>query len=479
MYLELDGHGSLFEQLARALKLVVLQGVLRPGQRMPATRDLALELGVSRNTVLMAYEVLRAEGLVEARQGAGTFVTTVVTVERAPAPAPTELAPQSRYALRLRRVGEHPHSRARPRFKYDLQYFEPLLNPPLLTRWRSELAAAALRIELRYMPPRGVDALRAAISDYLARRRGVVSTSRDVLVVSGTQQALALTARVVLDDGDTVVVEDPGYHHADEVFRAHGAKVVPVRVDEEGLVVSALPKRSPRLIFVTPAHQFPGGSVMSLQRRSELLQYAATHDCWIFEDDYDSEFRFDARPIPSLRSMDLHDRVIYVGTFSKALLPFLRLGYMVPPAGLRGDFERAKRLADLGNPGIEQYAMAHFMQSGGFETHLRKAVAELRRRRKALHDGIARHCGDRLQVRNSQAGMHAVGWLPTMTFEQLEHLIQVAASRGLGLYSLVPYYRNRPPMPGLLLGYAGLSVTQINSATRLLAACMDEVEAGS
>ena len=248
MYIELDGHGPLFDQLARALKRSVLQGVLRPGQRMAATRAFAAELGVSRNTVLGAYEVLRAEGLLEMRHGSGSFVTDVVAVERAAPSAPSPVPPPSRYAARMRSL---------PRSSPQRHPAAIQVRPAVLRARAQPDAVGALAQRARGGRRAHRDPLHAgtrcpaaapAISDYLARRRGIVSTTESVVVVTGTQQAISLTARVVLDEGDTVVVEEPGYHHAIEVFRAHGEKTVPVRVDAEGIVVCALDRHKPRLV---------------------------------------------------------------------------------------------------------------------------------------------------------------------------------------------------------------------------------------
>ena len=474
MYLDLDGHGAAYEQLARALKRAILDGRIAAGHRLPATRELADTLGLSRNTVLTAYELLCAEGLARARHGSGTYVNDVAN--RSPAGRSAEtVKPQSRFAARLRKLPPTSMGRKLPGIRYDLQYGEPMINLPLINRWRSELTAAAARAAIQYPPSQGVRALREAISDYLARRRGIATNADEVIIVGGTQQAVSLAARVLLDEGDSAVVEEPHYVMASHALRALGARLVHVPTDDQGLMVQALPRRSPGFIFTTPSHQFPSGSVMSLARRKELLQYAVDRDTWIFEDDYDAEFRYDSRPIPALRSLDLHNRVIYVGTFSKALFPSLRLAYMVCPPGLKADFVNAKRYEDLGCSAIDQTAMATFMESGRFETHLRKAIVELRKRRGCLLDGIKRHAGDAIQVTDSRAGMHAVGWLPRLSFAQLDRLIELSASRGLGLHPIHRYYRKAPPQPGLLLGFAGLSVLQLNAATKLLGACLRDV----
>jgi GntR family transcriptional regulator/MocR family aminotransferase len=478
MNFSFDGQGALYEQLARALKGAILEGRFVAGSPLPATRTLAHTLGISRNTVLSAYELLCAEQLAIARGGSGTRVADV----GGPRPKLTARAVAdrpSRYAARLRKLGPVTLGITRTRTRYNLQYGEPLLNPRLFNSWRTKLAAAALRTDPGYPPPAGLPALRAAVCDYLARRRGFVCAPEDVIIVGGTQQALTLVARVVLDEGDSVVLEDPHYQLAQQALVAHGARVVSVATDGEGLITAQLPTRAPRLIYVTPSHQFPSGAVMSLQRRIALLRVTERQRSWIFEDDYDGEFRYGARPIAALRSLDGGERVIYVGTFSKSIFPSLRLGYLVCPHGLRDDLLTAKRLDDGGCPSIDQAALAAFMQGRQFEKHLRKSVEELQRRRCALLEGLAPWSGEHLEISESPAGMHVIVWFRRLSYAQLGQLIELGATRGLGLHPVHTYYRVPPPRPGLLVGFAGLSCTQIRAATELLGRCLEDLQAGS
>ncbi|RPE75523.1 PLP-dependent aminotransferase family protein [Vulcaniibacterium tengchongense] len=476
MHLQLDGRGPVHAQLTRALKSAVFAGRLGQGARLPATRQLARELGVSRNTVLAAYEQLRAEGFVEGRVGSGSYVTPPL---RGPRPAPAgeaPLPPQSAFARRARRYHDHANmpGRAIPGVRYAFQYGVPMANPALTTAWARELARAAAYTSPGYPATQGLPALREAVCDYLARRRGVVAAPEDVFVVAGTQQAVALTARVLLDPGDEVALEEPHYSSLRELLLIHGAQVRAVPVDADGLRCDALPQPAPKLVCVTPSHQFPSGALMSLSRRLALLDYARRHDCWVLEDDYDGEFRYDGRPLDALRSLDEHGRVIYVGTFSKALFPALRLGYLVVPAGLRRDFLNAKWQDDFASPAIEQAALARFIAEGGFERHLRRAARTLRERRAALLDGL-RRCGERrLRIADSRAGMHLVAWLEGRSAAEGEAFIAHARGLGLGLYSIAPYYLESPDRAGLLLGFASLSAAEIREAVRLLQRCLDE-----
>ena len=385
MYLDLDGEGPRYAQLIRSLKGAILDGRVSAGARLPASRSLARELDISRNTVLAAYEQLQAEGFLVGRVGSGSYVASVGQ----PAPqrrnSATLVAPLSSFA---RRVLANFDGRAIPGrqhrgLRYNLQYGLPMANPMLASVWRRELNRAAEHVEFDYPDAQGLQALREQVCDYLARRRGVPATPEDVLIVSGTQQAFALAARVLLGPTETVVLEDPHYRGARQVFAAHAAHVRGCRVDADGLVPSALPDNA-RLAVVTPSHQFPTGALLPLGRRVELLEWAAAQRAWLIEDDYDGEFRYGGRPLAALKSLDRDGRVIYIGSFSKALFPALRLGYMVLPPALRDAFVAAKWLADRGCPAIEQAALARLIASGAFERHLRAAAKTLKSRRMTL-----------------------------------------------------------------------------------------------
>ncbi|MGH6912220.1 MAG: PLP-dependent aminotransferase family protein [Geminicoccales bacterium] len=473
MYLTLDGCGPRYAQLIRALKAAMLSGRIVTGTRLPATRTLAGELGLSRNTVLIAYDQLRAEGFVEGRVGAGTYVAALTVTPR-PQTRQGEVPAQSRYTRRLRRTHESGFSRKHRDLAYNLQYGEPVTNPAVMRAWQRELGRAAVHTRFDYPDIHGLPSLRDAVCDYLARRRGIQAQHEDVLIVNGAQQAFALAARVLVEEGETVVLEDPNYFGTRQIMQAHGARIAAVRTDAEGLVCAALPASGVRLVCVTPSHQFPGGSVLSLSRRLELLRYAGRQRCWIVEDDYDGEFRYDAHPLAALRALDEGDRVIYVGTFSKMLFPSLRLGFMVLPVSLRDDFAAAKRLADMGTPAIEQAALASFMTGAGFERHLRQASRTLKARRRALLSGLRRQAGQRVEIVDSQAGMHVVVWLRGYSRAGCEALVDRARRYGLGLYSIAPHYMKPPARQGLLLGYAALPVAEIEEAMRLFGRCLDE-----
>ena len=475
MHLMLDGTGPLHAQLTRALKSALITGLYGNGSRLPPTRLLARELGVSRNTVLTAYEQLRAEGFVDGRIGSGSYVTSPLHAVAANDPQPFTSQPQSGYARRARQFDEHARlpGRTMPGTRYAFQYGLPMVNPALVSAWGRELARAAAYTSPHYPDTQGVPALREAVCDYLARRRGVQSTPDDILIVHGTQQAMSLTARVLLDDADPVAIEEPQYSAMRQLLLIHGARLHGVPVDAEGLRCDLLPQHSPRLVCVTPSHQFPSGAVLSLGRRMELLKYARHHQSWIFEDDYDGEFRYDSKPLAALRSLDQDGRVIYVGSFSKTLFPSLRIGYLVMPAALRSDFITAKWAQDFGTSAIEQTALASLMANGGFERHLRRITPILQERRKALLDGLRRLDGGRLDIADSHAGMHLVVWLRDKTDADGQAMIAHAQQLGLGLHSIRPHYIDPPERAGLLMGYCGLSVAQIEEALVLFERCLD------
>lgn len=481
MFLELDDDGPRYLQLARALKQAILDGRCAPATRLPATRVLANELALSRNTVLAAYEQLAAEGFIEGRVGSGCYVaafgTTSVAFSQAQTRTVAATPRRSALARRGRRALDvYDHSipgRQHRGLRYNLQYGLPMTNPQLVSAWRRELNFAATHAQTDYPDAQGVLALREQVCAYLARRRGIVASADDVLIVSGTQQAFALCADVLLDDAESVVLENPHYQGARQLFESRGARVRTCPVDENGMVVDALPKRgNVRMVLVTPSHQFPTGAVLSLARRVQLLDWARTRGSWLIEDDYDGEFRYKARPLAALKSLDRADRVIYIGTFSKVLFPSLRLGYVVMPTGLRQAFVAAKWLNDRGCPAIEQNALARLIASGAFERHLRQAAQALKARRTTLLMELQRHAGDAVYVADSNAGMHIVAWLMQLDHAQAQTLVENAHERGLGLYLVAAYCLKPLPRPGLLLGYADMPPADLRAAMRILGECL-------
>jgi GntR family transcriptional regulator/MocR family aminotransferase len=483
MVLRLDGRGPLWRQLYRAMRDAIVAGRLAPGSRAPATRALSAELGLSRTTVLLAYDQLLAEGYLTGRRGSGTFVGEApAAAPRAPREVGSPAVPLSRVAERLLAERRRPllsaYASERPGLPYDFRYGLATLQDFPVETWQRCLGRRARRAPLRaydYGPPQGSPALRTALAGYLGRARGVACDPEQIVIVSGSQQGLDLAARVLLDPGAAAAVEEPGYEGARGAFRAVGAKLVPIPVDAEGLDPAALARRRVRVVHVTPSHQYPLGGVMSWPRRAALLAWAERAGTWIIEDDYDGEFRLDGRPLQALKGVDAGGRVVYLGTFSKVLFPALRLGYVVLPPPLVEPFVRAKLVADGGSARLEQDALADFLASGAFERHVRRARARHRERRAALLTALATHFGDRVEVVGAAAGLHVVAWLRDLAPSRSGTFARRAAAAGVGVYSITPHYLTPPARAGFILGYGGLTPAAIRDGVKRLAAVLDEV----
>jgi GntR family transcriptional regulator/MocR family aminotransferase len=328
---------------------------------------------------------------------------------------------------------------------------------------------------LHYGPPEGYAPLREAIAAYLGRSRAVLCEPGQIIVVNGSQQALDLAARVLLDAGDSVLIEEPHYQGARQVFLAAGARLLPMPVDEEGLVTTSLPdaRAAARLVYVTPSHQFPTGTIMSLVRRLALLQWAEATAAYVLEDDYDSEFRYEGRPVEAVQGLDRSGRVIYIGTFSKVLFPALRLGYLVLPPPLVPLFSAAKWLTDRHTSILEQAALTDFIHEGHFEHHLRRSRTRNAARRAALLEALDTYLGARVEVWGANAGVHLLVWLQDVAPDQLSAFIDCAARAGVGLYPVTPYYLTPPRRAGLLLGYAAMAADDMRAGVQRLAAVLD------
>ncbi len=466
----LDGVGSLQGQLLRTLRAAIVDGRIAPSSALPPTRRLARTLKLSRNTVLQAYEQLTAEGFIRPRRGAGSFVDSVAAARSRPLRAPsTNSAP--RVASYARRLTE-PEDLARTRepVRFDLGTGVAAVAPAMQSAWRRALIRAADDTAFDYPPPAGLLELRRALAGYLARRRGVKTDAEHILIVSGIQQGIDLAARILLDPGDLAVVEEPGYGGLKHALRAHGAKVQLVAVDRAGLRVDALPQApSPRLVALTPSHQFPTGAELSLERRLALLDWADRHAAFVLEDDYDGEFRHGGRPLPALKSLDQGERVIYLGSLSRALFPAVRLGYLVVPTALRDYFVRAKRLADRGSPAIEQRALADLIDCGRFERLLLATARRLDERRMALIAAIAEFLGDQVEITGGSAGMHLCLHLADPSASQETDLIAAAAAVEVRIEGLNDYCERKPERLAVLLSYAQSTPGDLREAVRRLA----------
>ncbi|MDQ1079664.1 PLP-dependent aminotransferase family protein [Pseudoroseomonas cervicalis] len=468
---------GVIQRLCQTIRARIAAGQLAPGDALPSSRALAAEWGIARGTVTAAYEQLVAEGYLEARQGARTRVAAGLGRAAAPMAAPAPAAPPERLSAYARRLQGFelppPASAASGRLVADFRYGDLAAADFPLAAWRRALEAALRRTppRLRYDDPMGSPALREALQAYLWRARGLRCDPAQILVVNGSQQGLDLCARLLLDAGDGAVMEEPGYILAREAFQAVGARLLPVRVDAEGLDTARLPPA--RLAYTTPSHQFPLGSVLSAARRRALLGWAESCGAHVIEDDYDSEYRFGVAPVPTLQAMDAAGRVIYLGTLSKTLSPTLRLGYLVLPAALAPLFARAKRLADRHAPLLEQEALAALIQSGAYERHVRRIRRRNGERRTALLAALAAELGTDATLAGAEAGLHLLAWLHRIPAAREEDFIAAARAAGLGLHPVSRLYAappgaGRPDAAGLVLGYAGLEPAAIQAGVALL-----------
>ncbi|MGA9723473.1 MAG: PLP-dependent aminotransferase family protein, partial [Candidatus Binatus sp.] len=448
-------------------------------------------LGVSRNVAIMAYRQLLDEGYLTARKGAGTFVarelprhlTTVAGRRRASEVRIASPVRLSAYARRVREASGGVQFTWEPRrdaLPYDFRYGPPSFTDFPHETWCRLIARRARRVTIRdldYGPPEGLPALREAIAEYAGRARAIACTPEQVLVVNGSQQALDLAARVLVDPGDVVLMEEPHYRGARTVMRAAGAKIETIAVDEHGLRTSELAQRRTisRLAIVTPSHQFPTGAVMPLGRRLELLAWARRSGACVFEDDYDSEYRYSGRPIEALAALDESGCVLYAATFSKVMFPSIRLGYMILPERLVEPIRSVKALMDTGGPTLTQAALVDFIREGHFERHLHRTRTRNSRRRAAMLDAIERHLGARAVVSGINAGLHLMLWLGDLPASRARELQMRAARAGVGVYPVAPFYLNPPKQAGLLLGYASLPEKQITEGIRRFAAVLNSL----
>lgn len=465
----------LHRQIYDGFRAAILRGELRSAQQVPSTRLLAQELGISRIPAISAYEELLSEGYFESRVGAGTFVSrslpeTLTLCEPSAAraqSAPAKARPVSRRGTAVTPidrsawiVGKGAFALGQP--AYD--QFPVHIWSKLVGRHGRSLRTSSLH----YGATLGRNDLRSSIATYLRSARAVHCEPEQILIVNGSQQAVQIAALALLDPGDRVWMEEPGYWLAQRSFKLAGARIVPVPVDDEGMNVAAGRRlsRTARLAFVTPSHQFPLGTTMSLPRRLQLLDWARTQGSWIVEDDYDSEYRYESKPIPSLQGLDGDARVIYVGTFSKVLFPALRTGYMVVPPDLLDRFIAVRQTIDVSQPDLNQAILAQFIDEGHFARHLRRMRSLYGERRAILEEGLRKHLPDELEILGAQCGMHLSVRLPKGVRDV--EIAKRAAERNLWVWPLSLAYLNTPAMQGLMLGFGGVATQDILRGVRAL-----------
>ena len=480
----------LYDQLYRGLRQAILSSQLLPGMRLPSTRALAGELGVSRNTVLEAYDQLGAEGYLKSHVGSGTYVAQELPEALRSVRGASRLNPSSQRSsndpggasplsargaaltdLRLSAFRSHEKPRAfRPGLPaldaFPIETWSRLVS----RRWRSLPAST-----LGYRRPTGFPPLRETISAYLQESRGVTCAPEQVIIVSGTQQAITLVAHVLLGPGDRAWIEDPGYPRARGAFRWAGAQTVPVPLDREGLDVDAGRTRGDaQIAYVTPSHQYPLGVTMSLSRRLELLEWANETGAWILEDDYDSEYRYEGRPIAALQGLDDAGRVIYVGSFSKVLFPALRLGYLVVPEPLVEPFSAAKSIMGRCPPLVPQMVATDFLEDGHFERHLRRMRTLYAERQSVLIESLREQMGRPVDVSSDEAGLHLTLFLGASARD--EAISEAAEARGVTAPPLSFYAADGLDQSGLVLGYAAVDAEAIRDGAAQLARAVDAAQ---
>lgn len=481
---------TLQTQIFDQIRTMILNGQLRGDDPLPTTRELSTQLGVSRNTAVLAYERLIAEGYIRTKPYVGTFVSpdlpdTAFLSSATEASTPIAPSAEKGGVESPGAVDEGPHLRThrladpnRRRLAADFWVGRPDARTFPLKAWsqhiKARLKSAGTKLTT-YSDPAGLLELRQAIAKHLAPARGIVCDADQIIIVGGCQDGFNLVGRLLVQPGSTAVVESPCYQGAAFVLESLGAKLHPVPIDREGLDVTQLPQVKDAVAYVTPSHQYPVGVTMSLQRRIELLSWATQYDAYIMEDDYDSDFRFVGSPLTALKGLDRNERVIYLGTFSKCMGPGLRLGYVVAPRRLVERFRRMKMLMNNGQSWLEQAAMADFMASGEFGRHLRRIRQLYRERRDALLGALHKHFGE-CEVYGEQAGMHLVWKLPD-GFPSAEEVEAKGLAAGVGVCSLATgsalrFDKNDGGDRLLMLGFVALSEKEIEDGIARLAAVL-------
>lgn len=470
---------TTYEWLYEALRTEILNGRLRPGTRLPSTRELAERYALSRGTIVNAFELLKSEGYIEGTTGSGTFVSATLPDDLLKAKSSDAAVGGRSRAHRMlseygRRAAYDPNFEERPlrAFRANL----PAVDLFPMKRWAA-IASRRMRNSSPAMligcDPIGYRPLREAVAEYLNAWRGVKCSAENVLIVSGVQEAIDLAARVFITPGDRACVEDPGYPGAANVFAACGAKIVHVPVDGEGLRLDERALRDARLIYVTPAHQAPLGVTMSLPRRLALLEYAERTDALIFEDDYDSEYRYSSRPVPALAGLDRAGSVIYSGSFSKVLFPSLRLGYVVASPEIISRFEAVKSITSRHAQMLDQCVLCDFIVEGHFARHVRRMREVYAERLSALTDSIRSRLGGVLEISDVEAGLQTAAWLPCGVDGAIVQ--QRAAARGISATALSVYSRRALEPDGLQLGFAAVGPPEIRRGVEELAAVLESL----
>lgn len=485
LHLDAETGQSLKHQIFQQIKRLIEDGRLKSGMRLPASRIMASDLGVSRNTVVLAYEQLVAEGYLEMRPPLGTFVSSALLPDCLDTPLPVRSAPQEavvkKESPRLRFKGQ-PHIVVSPYEKpaqFDFWVGRPDARLFPILDWVKNM-----RRRLRYLQegnsgyghPAGLWELRRAIAQYVGAARGIKADATDVLIVNGIQEGLSILSQLFVREGTGVVIEHPCYLGAANVFASHGAQLIPVPVDDEGMRVDDMPEAA--LAYLTPSHQYPTGATLSMARRARVLDWAQRHQSYILEDDYDSDFYYDHAPLPALKSQDESGRVVYMGTFSKSLGAGLRVGYLILPADIFEAAMTAKGLLNNCSTWLIQALLADFLESGAYRHHLRRIRTIYAGRRNALVSALGAHF-DGGGISGAQSGMHLV-WKAPASIPVAFDIERKARDVGVGVYGFHTgnsYLHGGAVKAGyartLMLGYAALSEPEIHEGIRRLARALD------
>jgi GntR family transcriptional regulator / MocR family aminotransferase len=465
----------LYRQLYNNFRKSILEGVFHPGQKLPGTRSLAAELKVSRNTVVLAFEQLLLEGYINGKIGAGTFVNEIPdNLLNLKAKVNRKESEKKLTTNLISQLGspELIHRNITSEEIIPFQNGVPSLDDFPIKTWlkiNSQISRKINSMHLGYGEAAGYRPLREEIASYLRTYRAVNCNADQIIIVNGSQQGLDLIMRVLLKPDNVVWLEDPGYFGARASILFAGAKIYPCPLDTEGLSMeyASVKHPSPKLIYTTPSHQFPIGLTMSISRRIEILQYASKNNCWIIEDDYDSEFRYSGSPLPSLQGMDKNNCVIYLGTFSKVLFPGLRLGYLVlPDPQMLKVFVSAKSLMDRQSPTFEQIITSQFLKEGFFTKHIRKMRTLYKERQEFLIKEVEKELGNSLMLKSSEAGMHLIAWLPDK-FDDMK-VSRKARENNLIVYPISEYVLKFKQKPSLLLGYTAFDKQKLKSGVQIL-----------
>ena len=470
----------VYRQIYDSVRTAILDGSLAAGTQLPSTRALANDLGISRMTVVNAFDQLLAEGYLVGKAGSGTFVAAELPEEYLTAPhqkrdgrgSLERHLPLSKYGdylvRRQRSILDNEKASAPIPFQHGFSAIDEFPFG-VWQKISNKCNQVSIRKLLSQNGPLGFDPLRNAVAGHLRTARAVNCTSNEVVITGGAQQGLDLISRIMLNDGDQVWMDEPGYLGARDAFSGTGAKVQPVGRDADGFDLDFAIRKygAAKVIYTTPSHQFPVGGSMSINRRLELLEWAENNDAWIIEDDYDSEFRYEGRPLASMQGLDRNGRVIYLGTFSKTIFSALRLGCVVVPPDMVSLFEAARLIMDGHSPLFEQAILAEFISDGHFARHVRRMRKLYSERQEILSHAAEKYLKGKVELEEASSGMHLVGWLPEGASDVAFSL--AAAERGVRVAPLSDYSTKPLKRNGLLFGYAGFNEKQIVSAMKFIA----------